>query len=1786
MANKNFSPASRHKQASPAPSSSTDSPLSDDSPAMYPVEYERVVGAFMFGDHIRALELVDDALSSYPDSALLRSTRNVIHYRAASLLRDQKSKVEYLKKAAEFAGLAFAMAPNSISCARLNVAMLFELTEIASPTSVSDYEEVIRHCENALMLKNPADPLEGSLGKTKAERVLSVRKEFLTVIEKAKTRINFLGGANSKDWLKKLVENDFLSSVKKGFENIEQLRKEITEPMPLKAIFPASSRASKDDRLTEKRKNQNLKKLMSNVGKTGRVRTYWNNMDIEERKELFTIRIEDLIAYLDKNKLAMVKETLVEAIDFAKVKRKWKFWECCCCEGRFSVGEWNLDHIGDMHIAPQSGNIQSAAPEFLAPDLAHNLLQADVWKPVDSISEAKIMEDLPSTADNGSEGFNVSQWHYCDDRKRADIIEKIRSCLQMFMQINCLASSHLTMLLTMTMDMLQNRIPRSILEDHGLHQTLRSICLLEVPELERVLDCLEDLACACSLRFLCERFSIEESIGYQGPCFKERIVFSSDFSCLHLDERSLLRGQIDAPDDGIAVASTIAEDCGNDEAELSADSDPIVYELCVGVPKIGEQWKEWTSMRESTRNLGKGLVKILQMESTREQLMLARKLRILRYEDTLLSVERICVEENKKRELIPDYDPQSFESLLSKRKEELEMEGDAAIDSTSNEIDIILSILEEAQANTDINKAIQKQREHISREVYKLDAIILTTKFAVGQTGKRLWSVLLHDYRFIIVPLLMSFVQARLQDMVDKDAAEKSSTAAEALLAELAVDAKKNTDKGGVSSKKGDGKSKRKKKGKYHSKAKNSEGTGGSKERHPFNPKNVEQYDIPISPDELEQREQEDVGEDVGPSKQEQAEELQREAMEVQRKLEKVLEFQRKFEDEAKQKRRAEKAKIVGGTSAENVAEDVHVVFSKLSEDVGPREQGHDEELQREAMEVQRKLEEVLEFQRKFEDEAKQKRLAEKAKIVGGTSAENVAEDVHIVFSKLSEDVGPREQGHEEELHHEDEEVQGKIDEALEFQTKLEDEGKEKRLAEKVKIMENVAEDVPVISSEPGENVDPSELEHEEKFQLEDEEVQRKVDKALEIYLKFEEEVKRELLAGKAKIEENVVEEVPLLSSEPGVGPSEQEQEGELQCGDEELRRKLDEALEFYFKFEDEARRKRLAEKAKIIENVAEDVPVISYEPGDEGVKLDPSEQEQEGELQHGDEEVQRKVDEINFGDEAERKRLAGKAKIMENVSNDVPVISSEPGEGVGPSEQEQEGELQRGDEELQRKLDEALEFYFKFEDDARQKCLAEKAKIIENVAEDVPVISYEPGGEGVGPSEQEQEGELQCGDEELQRKLDEALEFYFKFEDDAQRKCLAEKAKIIENVAEDVPVISYEPGGEGVKLDPSEQEQEGELQHGDEEVQRKVDEINFEDDARQKCLAEKANIMENVANDVPVISYEPGGEGVGPSEQEQEGELQCGDEELQRKLDEALEFYFKFEDDAQRKCLAEKAKIIENVAEDVPVISYEPGGEGVKLDPSEQEQEGELQHGDEEVQRKVDEINFEDEAERKHLAGKAKIMENVANDVPVISSEPGEDVGSSEQEQEGELQRGDEELQRELDEALEFYFKFEDDARQKCLAEKAKIIENVAEDVPVISYEPGGEGVELDPSEQEQEGELQHGDEEVQRKVDEINFEDEAEQKHLAGKAKIMENVANDVPVISSEPGEDVGPSKQEREEEHQREDEVQRELDETLELQSQIDNEAEHKLDEQDKNVGGPSEKNVGRWFCCCLQ
>ncbi|KAB1221489.1 hypothetical protein CJ030_MR2G027128 [Morella rubra] len=105
---------------------------------------------------------------------------------------------------------------------------------------------------------------------------------------------------------------------------------------------------------------------------------------------------------------------------------------------------------------------------------------------------------------------------------------------------------------------------------------------------------------------------------------------------------------------------------------------------------------------------------------------------------------------------------------------------------------------------------------------------------------------------------------ARLKNLVDKDAEEKSDAATEALLQELVVDAEETKK----------------------------EATGTVDEQHPLPEEDVEQALIGLlgSTDELNQQE----------------EELRAEFEEVERKLEETLELQRRMENDAKQKRLAE----------------------------------------------------------------------------------------------------------------------------------------------------------------------------------------------------------------------------------------------------------------------------------------------------------------------------------------------------------------------------------------------------------------------------------------------------------------------------------------------------------------------------------------------------------------------------------------------------------------------------------------------------------------------------------------------------------------------------------------------------------------------------------------------------------------------------------------------------------------------------------------------------------------
>jgi hypothetical protein len=603
----------------------------------------------------------------------MHSAQSLVHYQTASLIRDSTARrLEQLNKALESSRQALALSPNSNSFSLFHAILLSERA------------------------RNDAGPAAVPIPASQVEKM---RKELAELIEKSKIKILVLGGVNRRENWNRLLEDNALAEVKKEFEAL-----------------------------------QGKKKVVKKVVSKDRVRAYWNDtMSVESKRELLRIGIEELKAHLDKNELGMAKEVFTKAVDYAKESKKWKFWTCCCCGGRFCDVVSTAAHLR-KHLGSSSERYPGLVPQR-DHEWAVNMVETGVWKPLEVLSDY--------------------DWRYVDDDMRTILIGRIREMLRLLIRYQCLGSSLFYTLDDFIIESLQKHVPKPVFTDHGLDKTLQSVCFLDVPELKLVLDSLEDLASSSALLTLCETFTDGEDSDDQGfwakSNLRERIVFSGNFSDLLFDER-LLQGDIVEPDNGNAVVTSgtsAAEDC-------DANGDSFVDWLWMGSPTIREQLKEWEIVRVARTSEGMELFEILRREDRCYQALCERKPYYVLYWYRLEDVNCICGKENRKREQISGYHPQSYASLLLKRWEKFDSEGD------SFGLDIIWSILKEAQADTEIKMAIQKQRDQTAREIFLLDGIILVISAGMRQTRLKLEAVSVYDYRFIIVPMLKSFMKVSI----------------------------------------------------------------------------------------------------------------------------------------------------------------------------------------------------------------------------------------------------------------------------------------------------------------------------------------------------------------------------------------------------------------------------------------------------------------------------------------------------------------------------------------------------------------------------------------------------------------------------------------------------------------------------------------------------------------------------------------------------------------------------------------------------------------------------------------------------------------------------------------------------------------------------------------------------------------------------------------------------------------------------------------------------------------
>lgn len=1023
------------------------------------VECDRALTTFRRGNHNRAMKLMKELClkeegSTY--SAFVYRVHGFVCFKVASIITDSSSKQRHLKNALESARRAVELSPNSVEYAHFHATVMLE-----AATEGKDYEDVVHECERGLAIENPNDPARETLQDESEQKVSTVEERIMHVQNELRQLIQKSNIASLSTWMKnlsngeerfrliplrrntedpmevRLVQTRRPNEIKKVTKTPDERRKEIEVRIAAARLMQQQQSESpqspnegdKDDRaldsssgsghrIGERRKHGNMRKNDSTAEGRKWVLSFWNTVSMDVKKGWLRIKISDLLSHFGSLKDTLPKDILSEALSYAEANKTWKFWGCYHCDVKYSNPECLKRHVVQEHMESLSSQFQRILPQHIDNEWIEMILNSS-WKPLDVSASVKMLENrakfngssfledsyfsdhtqnyndcfkdssssyhekeslqynLRNCTTGSSNYFKIAEsdvrevvedlqslagpvsdcWPVSDDPDRAQLLEKLHEAFEILIRNNCLAASHLNKVIQFSMGEIQGLAAGSELLKHDVDQSPMCICFLGAAQLNKILQFLQEVSAGCGL----SRFEDKSSSPVndlhnivQGPEVKDKIVLNGDASCLLLDE-CLLPPQVTPGTAQGAVLDDMITPSSPDG--ISHDSDAFLSWIFSSSP-IGDQLASWIRTKEDRVRRGLEVVQSLEREFYHLHGLCEKKFEHISYEEALQTVEDLCLEEGRKRENVGEFVQQSYESILKKRREDLNLipnENDVPHCGNRFELDAISNVLQEAEAMNVNNQfgyeetyagvtsqlcdlesgeddewrmkdylhqmdgcieiAIQKLKEHSSIELSKLDGRMIKTVINMQQLELKLGPVSANDYRAILVPLMKSYLKTLLEDLAEKDAREKSDAASEAFLAELALDSKK-VGKGGSENTRHVEKTKDKKKSKDHRKTRDSKVTNGSV--HPFprstTPESVsnlvapdsdfqDNEVVPFNDDDLEHHK----------------EEFRRkvELEEEEKKLEETLELQRRIENEAKQKHLAEQQKKVSGTYLE-----------------------------------------------------------------------------------------------------------------------------------------------------------------------------------------------------------------------------------------------------------------------------------------------------------------------------------------------------------------------------------------------------------------------------------------------------------------------------------------------------------------------------------------------------------------------------------------------------------------------------------------------------------------------------------------------------------------------------------------------------------------------------------------------------------------------------------------------------------------------------------------------------
>lgn len=314
----------------------------------------------------------------------------------------------------------------------------------------------------------------------------------------------------------------------------------------------------------------------------------------------------------------------------------------------------------------------------------------------DDIHESKKLED-----DN--KDLKISFLHQTrpstDDTDRVKLLERIHTSFEWLINCNYLASSHVSKVIHFVVKSLSDG---SHLLNYSIDQTLLCICFLDRSALQKIDLFFQEILHDC--------FSGKDKY-FDKSCTQvvdimEKIFLTSDDLLLVLDEafRACKHNSSSRCATGSFVSTSATSSCSSYENKDNVpDSDPLVSWI-FSVPSSGGLLTSWTCEREEKTYQGKKIHQLFEEEIHNLQKLCYRKYEYLRYEEALQAVDNLCHKERSIREQITDYVPQSYDSVLRKRQEDLSgsENGNTSI-SNSFELAALTNILNDVES-LNVNK--------------------------------------------------------------------------------------------------------------------------------------------------------------------------------------------------------------------------------------------------------------------------------------------------------------------------------------------------------------------------------------------------------------------------------------------------------------------------------------------------------------------------------------------------------------------------------------------------------------------------------------------------------------------------------------------------------------------------------------------------------------------------------------------------------------------------------------------------------------------------------------------------------------------------------------------------------------------------------------------------------------------------------------------------------------------------------------------------------------------------